>query len=348
MNFHLIPRQFLAKSIGIATALAVIYLTVCTFATGAAQENELSQYLPTEYEIQSLRSGWQLKYIGESLFSWAGGGGDIHVTYGFYLVSINQNKWEEFLEAGVTISKYSSEDESRRDFDRMAGEAPFQGKKGSVSVPLGEESCVAFSGSSTRCNTNGMPQLIFRKSVFLVHVWVSGYSNLEKSTNACTPKSSDAEALAGFVEAKLPLGTKGRADTAVATVGTVVLIGAAAVLVGPLVASGVAEVGLMVGTTGVAEALISLPLVGGLLSRIILSPWAAQMVGLYGQYVDDIVFWACTLPEKLPAAMKAITQNVEKFVQKSSEYAQRYGEARYHDVWGQEDASKWKVPGGRK
>ena len=167
-------------------------------------------------------------------------------------------------------------------------------------------------------------------------------------TQASVPTLEDAEALARIIEAKLPFTAKDWADTAVATVGTVVLIGAAAVLVGPLVASGVAEVGLMVGTTGVAEALISLPLVGGLLSRIILSPWAVQMVGLYGQYVDDFALWACTLPEKLPAAMKAITQNVEKFVQKSSEYAQRYGEARYHDVWGQEDASKWKVPGGRK
>jgi hypothetical protein len=72
------------------------------------------------------------------------------------------------------------------------------------------------------------------------------------------------------------------------------------------VASCVAEAGLIVGTTGVAEALISLPLVGGLFSRIIFSPWAMQMVGLYGQYVDDFVLWTTAMVDKVPAAINAV------------------------------------------
>jgi hypothetical protein len=313
-------RHFTAGSVSIAAVLVLLSLLALATTTTHALE-DLEAYLPSASELGLLRGGhWTATEYGIETGEKAGPSGEGNIGTVFLRAHLrNPEAKDDDLPVNVRIMQYSSIRACEKyfqfhpiDFYRNYGGDPHIIKQ-ERARSVGED---AFYVIFTNDPGDYLYiQFYFRKNVYYVEVDFSGYSSVEAIhklseqsfdiTVGSIASLNDAETIARMVEAKLPGGSFVENHPIVSITG-IAVGGIVAGFAVAGVASCVAEAGLIVGTTGVAEALISLPLVGGLFSRIIFSPWAMQMVGLYGQYVDDFVLWTTAMVDKVPAAINAV------------------------------------------
>ena len=204
VNHTLTSKPFLVKSIGIAATLILIYLVVSTAPIANAQEN-LSQYMPTQSDLNTIRLGWT---ISDLLID------EQSTPHPFIHKSFSLNaQWHtgyypDQIKIDIAIHSFSSPDVVPKNHEEILTRT-IQGQtitsKGALTI--GDTSYYAVSYSSG-ARWQGV-SLIFTKGKYYVLVGVVGSSEdglYEGQTTASVPTLADTETLARIVEAKLPGG----------------------------------------------------------------------------------------------------------------------------------------------
>ena len=204
VNHALTSKPFLIKSIGVAATLVLIYLAVSTTPIAKAQGN-LSQYMPTASDLNTIRPGWNLE--SDLVID------DTETPHPFMHKSFTlEMQWvpdafPDSITITVSMHCFSSPDAVPKNHDEILmpnvqGETVIA--KGALAI--GDASYYVIS----RAHAWQGISMLFTEGRFFVFVGVYGNnpSDLyEGQTQESVPTLTDAESIARIIEAKLPGGT---------------------------------------------------------------------------------------------------------------------------------------------
>ena len=201
VNHTLTSKPFLIKSIGVAATLVLIYLAVSTTPIANAQEN-LSQYMPTASDLNTIRPGWNL----ESDLVIA----DTETPYPFMHKSFTlkmqwvPDAYPDVITIDISIHCFSSPDAVPKNHEEiLMPKAQGQTVTAKGVLTIGGTSYYVISRAQSWQGVS----VLFTKGRYLVFVGVFGNNQdglYEGQTTDSIPTLTDAENIASIVESKLP------------------------------------------------------------------------------------------------------------------------------------------------